>query len=108
LTPERWARGTLAGRELVEPRRNGIIISALSEHYGVTSGLKFFSPPDDPGADHFTGLWEALPNGVMTEPERLIEAARVEIWEHVTFWDDAYFTILAARHELASLGMPGG
>jgi hypothetical protein len=96
------ALAALAGRELVAPRRNAIITSALSAHYGVTSGLDLFSPPADPGTDHFPELWEALATGTQADPESLIEAARMEIWEHVTFWDDVYFAILATRRELAS------
>jgi hypothetical protein len=96
------ALAALAGRELVVPRRNAIIVSALPGHYGVTAGLKLFSQPADPGAGLFPALWEALANGTKADPEALIEAARMEIWEHVTFWDDVYFTILAARRELAS------
>jgi hypothetical protein len=96
------ALAALAGRELVAPRRNAIIVSALPGHYGVTAGLELFSQPAGPAAEHFPGLWEALANGTEAEPERLIEAARMEIWEHVTFWDDVYFTILAERREIAS------
>ncbi len=28
-------------------------------------------------------------------PSKLIEAARLEIWEHITFWDDVYSIVLA-------------
>ena len=96
------ALAALAGRELVVPHRNAIIATALPRHYGVTTGLGLFSEPADPGTDHFPGLWEALANAANADPESLTEAARMEIWEHVTFWDDVYFTILAARQELAS------
>ena len=96
------ALAALAGRELVAPGRNKIIISALSEHYGVTSGLEFFSVHTDLEVEHFRALWEALAHDTKTDPQRLIEAARVEIWEHVTFWDDVYFTIRQAQHKLAS------
>jgi hypothetical protein len=96
------ALAALAGREVVVPRRNAIIARALPRHYGVRSGLGLFTQPADPGTDHFPGLWEALAAGATTDPERLTEAARMEIWEHVTFWDDVYFTILAGRRELAS------
>jgi pyrroloquinoline quinone (PQQ) biosynthesis protein C len=96
------ALAALAGRELVAPGRNEIIISALSEHYGVTSGLDFFSVHTDLEVEHFRVLWEALAHDTKADPERLLEAARVEIWEHVTFWDDVYFTILQAQHQLAS------
>lgn len=96
------ALAALAGRELVAPGRNEIIISALSEHYGVESGLEFFSVHTDLEVEHFRVLWEALAHDTKADPERLLEAARMEIWEHVTFWDDVYFTVLQAQHELAS------
>ena len=96
------ALAALAGRELVAPDRNEIIISALSRHYGVTSGLEFFSIHTDLEVEHFRALWEALAHDTKADAERLIEAARVEIWEHITFWDDVYFTILDARQRLAS------
>ena len=96
------ALAALAGRELVAPGRNEIIISALPRHYGVTSGLEFFSVHTDLEEEHFRALWEALAQDTKADAERLIEAARVEIWEHVTFWDDVYFSILQAQHKLAS------
>ncbi len=96
------ALAALAGRELVAPGRNEIIIGALSRHYGVTSGLEFFSVHTDIEVEHFRALWEALAHNTKADTERLLEAARVEIWEHVTFWDDVYFTILQAQHQLAS------
>jgi hypothetical protein len=34
--------------------------------------------------------------------EKLIEAARLEIWEHVTFWDDVYSTVLAGAQLAAA------
>jgi len=96
------ALAALAGRELVAPGRNEIIISALSSHYGVTSGLEFFSVHTDLEVEHFRALWDALAHDTKADAERLIEAARLEIWEHVTFWDDVYFTIVGARQRLAS------
>jgi hypothetical protein len=96
------ALAALAGRELVAPDRNEIIINALSGHYGVTSGLEFFSVHTDLEMEHFRALWEALAYDTKADSERLIEAARLEIWEHVTFWDDVYFTILGSRQRLAS------
>jgi pyrroloquinoline quinone (PQQ) biosynthesis protein C len=96
------ALAALAGRELVAPSRNEIIISALSRHYGVTSGLEFFSVHTDLEVEHFRALWDALARDTTADAQRLIEAARMEIWEHVTFWDDVYFTVLDARHMLAS------
>ena len=96
------ALAALAGRELVAPGRNEIIISALPRHYGVTSGLEFFSVHTDLEEEHFRALWEALAQDTKADAQRLIEAARVEIWEHVTFWDDVYFSILQAEHKLAS------
>ena len=96
------AIAALAGRELVGPGRNGIIVNALSEHYGVTTGLEFFNLHADLEAEHFRALWEALAHCTRTDSRRLIEAARLEIWEHVTFWDDVYSAILDANSELAS------
>ncbi len=52
--------------------------------------------------EHFRTLWEALAHDTKADDQRLIEAARLEIWEHVTFWDDVYFTVLWAQHKLAS------
>lgn len=100
--PSEEALAALAGRGLVAPRRNAIIVSALPGHYGVTAGLELFSQPADPGAEHFPGPREALANGAEADRGRLIAAARSEIWEHVTFCDDVYFTILDARREIAS------
>jgi hypothetical protein len=96
------ALAALAGRELVAPSRNEIIISALSQHYGLTSGLEFFSVHTDLEAEHFRSLWEALVRDTNADTQRLLEAARLEIWEHVTFWDDVYFTVRGLRHKLAS------
>jgi hypothetical protein len=68
----------------------------------VTSGLEFFSVHTDLEVEHFRALWDALARDTTADAQRLIEAARMEIWEHVTFWDDVYFTVLDARHMLAS------
>jgi hypothetical protein len=89
------ALAALAGRELVVPVRNSIITSALPDHYGVTSGLGLFRPHADLEAMHFQVVWEALAADRRTDSEKLVEAARLEIWEHVTFWDDVYSTVLA-------------
>ena len=96
------ALAALAGRELAVPGRNKIIVGALSEHYGVTSGLEFFNLHTDLEVAHFQALWEPLAHDTKVDPRRLIEAARLEIWEHVTFWDDIYSVILPAEHDLAS------
>jgi hypothetical protein len=96
------ALAALAGRELVGPSRNRIIISALSEHYGVTSGLEFFNLHTDLEAEHFRTLWEALACDSGTDTRRLIDAARLEIWEHITFWGDVYSAVLGAQNAPAS------
>ena len=96
------ALAALAGRELVGPGRNRIIVDALPEHYGVTSGLEFFTLHADIEVEHFRALWEALARDSMTDTRRLIDAARYEIWEHITFWDDVYSAILGAKSELVS------
>jgi hypothetical protein len=87
------ALAALAGRELAVPSRNKIIISALLEHYGVTSGLEFFSLHANLEAEHSRGLWEALADEAGTDGRLLVDAARLEIWEHITFWDDVYSAI---------------
>jgi hypothetical protein len=96
------ALAALAGRELAVPSRNKIIISALPEHYGVTSGLEFFSLHADLEGDHFRALWEALADDARTDSRRLIDAARLEIWEHITFWDDVYSAIRGSLAPLAA------
>jgi hypothetical protein len=96
------ALAALAGRELAVPGRNTIIVRALPEHYGVTSGLEFFRPPADLAAMHFRGLWEAIADDCKADGRKLLEAARMEIWEHITFWDDVYSTVLAASERLAA------
>jgi Iron-containing redox enzyme len=88
------ALAALAGRELAVPVRNGIIISALPRHYGVTSDLELFMPHADLEAMHFQVVWEALAADSRADAEKLLEAARLEIWEHITFWDDVYSTVL--------------
>jgi hypothetical protein len=96
------ALAALAGRELAVPLRNSIIAGALPEHYGITSNLELFRLPADVAAPHFQVLWEALVIDSEADAEKLIEAARLEIWEHVTFWDDVYSTVLAdAGHPAA-------
>jgi len=46
-------------------------------------------------------MWRAIIRG-RADTERLVEAARLEIWEHITFWDDVYYAILGMENELAS------
>lgn len=87
------ALAALAGRELAVPSRNRIIVSALPRHYGVTSGLEFFNLHTDLETEHFRTLWEALAHDTRADPGKLIEAARLEIWEHIAFWDDVYTVI---------------
>jgi hypothetical protein len=96
------ALAALAGAELVAPSRNQIITSALGNHYGVTSGLEFFALDCDLETKHFRALWRALAQDYKGQVAQLVEAARMEIWEHVTFWDDVYYTMLDAESELAS------
>jgi hypothetical protein len=96
------ALAALAGQELVGPSRNQIITGALAKHYGVTSGLEFFGLDHNLETKHFRALWRAMVHDHKGDTGRLIEAARMEIWEHVTFWDDVYYTILAPESELAS------
>ena len=97
------ALAALAGRGLAGPGRDRIITGALSRHYGVTSGLEFFSPLGEEEARHSRAMWRAIIRGRRrADAERLVDAARLEIWEHITFWDDVYYAILEMETELAS------
>ena len=97
------ALAALAGRGLAGPGRDRIITGALPRHYGVTSGLEFFSPLGEEEARHSRAMWRAIIRGRRrADAERLVEAARLEIWEHITFWDDVYYAILGMETELAS------
>jgi hypothetical protein len=87
------ALAALAGWELAVPARNEIIMDALAGHYGMTSGLELFSPHASLDAERFGALWEALAAEARTDGRLLADAARLEIWEHVTFWDDVYSAI---------------
>ena len=61
---------------------------------------------------HKPGAPQHLEQAIISEREKpaldettfqqLLEAARLEIWEHVTFWDDVYFTVRGVQHKLAS------
>jgi hypothetical protein len=96
------ALAALAGRELAVPSRNEIIIGALAGHYGVTSGLDLFGPHARLEAERFRALWEALAGAARTDGRLLADAARLEIWEHITFWDDVYTAIRGARGRRAA------
>ena len=96
------ALAALAGRELSVPGRNEIIVSALPRHYGVTSGLDFFRPRASFGTEHFRKLWQAFGRDSKADFGQLIEAARLEIWEHITFWDDVYSAVVAIGHPLTA------
>jgi hypothetical protein len=80
----------LAGREIVAPARNRIIIEVLSQRYGVISGLEFFDLHEELEVEHFKSLWDALVKGYSASAERLVDAAHQEISDHVDFWDDTY------------------
>jgi pyrroloquinoline quinone (PQQ) biosynthesis protein C len=82
------ALAALAGRELVAPRRNRITIDALSERYGVSEGLEFFSLHEELEVEHFKGLWNAVSTSYSGDPRQLVEAAKTEVTTHVAFWDD--------------------
>jgi len=53
-------------------------------------------------AKYSRAMWRAIIRGRRADTERLVEAARLEIWEHITFWDDVYYAILGMENELAS------
>ena len=50
--------------------------------------------------DHFRALWEGIAGDSRADGRKLIEAARMEIWEHITFWDDVYSSFLPAGRQL--------
>ncbi len=78
-------------------------LESYARHYGVTSGLEFFSPLGEEEARHSRAMLRAIIRGRRrADAERLVEAARLEIWEHITFWDDVYYAILGMETELAS------
>jgi len=52
-------------------------------------------------AKYSRAMWRAIIRGRRADTERLVEAARLEIWEHITFWDDVYYAILGMENELA-------
>lgn len=93
MDPERSgeeALAALAGREIVAPTRNRLTINALSQHYGICSGLEFFNLHEELEIEHFKSLWGALVKGFSADAELLVEAARTEICKHVAFWDTVY------------------
>ncbi|HEX9993556.1 MAG TPA: iron-containing redox enzyme family protein [Acidimicrobiales bacterium] len=97
------ALAALAGRELVAPARNRLIVDALSGHYGVTAGLDFFDLHEDLEAEHFEALWEALTRTRSVDPNVLYEAASTEIVDHVRFWDDVFAAVAAPRWAMAGV-----
>ncbi|GAU70347.1 coenzyme PQQ synthesis protein C [Streptomyces sp. NBRC 110611] len=100
LGPQRTGEETLAalaGREIVAPERNRLTIEALPEHYGIDEGLEFFGLHEELEVEHFASLWGALVKGYQADESTLIDAARQEIREHVTFWDDVYAAVTEAR-----------
>jgi hypothetical protein len=96
------ALAALSGQALIGPSRNRIIAGALPKYYGVTSGLEFFGLDRDRETRYFRALWQAMVRDQKGDTGRLIEAATLEIWEHITFWDDVYYAILGEGSELAS------
>ena len=100
------ALAALAGRELALPRRNRIIVGALPRHYGVTSGLESFNLHNTIEVAHFRVLREAMTRDHEADTGRLFEAARLEIWEHMAFWDDVYSAIQETKSELACPEVP--
>ncbi|WP_027408856.1 iron-containing redox enzyme family protein [Anoxybacteroides tepidamans] len=78
----------LAGRELVAPERNRIIIDCLSNLYNIKQGLGFFKLHEELEVEHFKGLWNAVTKDYKGNPEVLEKAAKKSITDHVQFWDD--------------------
>lgn len=78
----------LAGRELVAPERNRIIIECLSTLYDIKQGLGFFKLHEELEVEHFKGLWNAVTKDYKGNPDILEKAAKKSIADHVQFWDD--------------------
>src|ERR1700748_1320809 len=57
------ALAALAGRGLAGPGRDRIITGALPRHYGVTSGLEFFSPLGEEEARDSPAMWRGDTRG---------------------------------------------
>ena len=62
------ALAALAGRGLAGPGRDRIITGSLLRHYGVTSGLEFFSPLGEEEAKHSRAMWRAIIGGRRADP----------------------------------------
>lgn len=109
MDPERTgeeALAALAGRELVAPARNRMIIDALSTRYGVDRGLEFFGLHEELEEEHFEGMWDALSTSKGVDPRRLVDAAKVEIVDHVQFWDDVLDAVTSTRRPVAAGAVP--
>jgi len=81
------ALAALAGRETVAPKRNRIILDALSEHYNIRSGLNFLTLHEELELQHFVGLWSSITTGSLESESRCMLSACQEIRRHVEFWD---------------------
>src|SRR5258708_5992149 len=100
LSESDFFTGLSIGQIRPEPLRQGF--GPLPRHYGVPSGLEFFKVHENIEVERFRALWEALAQDTRVDARKLIEAARLEIWEHVTFWDDVYSTVLGTQRILTS------
>jgi hypothetical protein len=98
------ARSAPFGQAPNAPRILGALVTCLEQeiredHHGMA--LSFLAAL---GIDDISRI-TALPVTALDHKAdigRLIEAARLEIWEHITFWDDVYSAILDIKSEFSS------
>ena len=88
------ALAALAGREMVAPPRNRIIIDALGSHYNIERGLKFLSLHEELELEHFNVLWNSTTKACLETTTRCLASACREIRLHVKFWDDTYSSVV--------------
>ena len=80
----------LAGREMITPRRNQIMLDALRSHYGVANGLEFLVLHVDLELEHFKVLWDPTAQFCLETKSRCLVRACQEIRSHRDFWDETF------------------
>lgn len=78
----------LAARELLSSIRSKIIGDALQNNYNFEN-VEFWRAHEESEEEHFQSLWNALTD-LNPNYESLTEAAKVEIYEHVKYFDNLY------------------
>ena len=94
LEPE-LSLSALAGRELVTPKRNRIIIDSLNGKYKIKNRIEFLEIHEELEVEHFEGLWDVLINTYHADAGKIRRSAEIEILNHVHFWDEVYKAIIS-------------